>query len=465
MTTSSCNSKTIFQWLLSLGAPLAVMVIPINETFTEQMRLYLAITLLGILFFAFGNIKQTVVAFALPFAYVLSGVTTIDVVFRPWTMTTVWMFIGSFFLINALTRCGLLNRIAYKTIILFGGSYYGIFIGMGFLGLILAIITGGAGTIPMFALAIGICQALKLEKFSKEATGIFIVAALAGAVPGYVFYNSTTVMILAIGSSVGGPATIGWFEHFLLGVPLLVYYACCILLAAFLFKPSKKDAAANDKQYFIERCQEMGPISADEKKSLAVIILMLLFMMTATWTGVDTSYGFIIFPLLLYLPGINVGTEEDLKSFDFGFVLFVAACLGIGMTGGSLGFGDLVGEAFLPLLQGQSAYVFGGAVWLIGFVLNFLLTPMAIYASFAAPLTALAMNLGINPLTTYFLLFFGADQVIFPYECALYLIFFSYGVVQMKDFIKYFALRVFLSLILLFVVALPFYQFIGYLYI
>lgn len=463
--TNKLSTKAILQWIVSIGGPLLILLIPVNDIFTNQMRLYLAITLMGILFFAFGNVKQTVVAFFLPFAYILTGVTTASTVFQPWTMTTVWMFIGSFFLINALNRCGLLNRIAFKTILLFGGSYYGIFIGFGIIGLILAIMTGGAGTIPMLALAMGICSALGFEKFSKEATGIYLVAALAGAIPGYIFYNSTTVMMLAIGSSVGAPATIGWFEHLLLGIPLLVYYILAILLVVVLFKPSKEALQKTNKSYFVDQYRNLGIMTSDEKKALVVVVAMLLFMMSTTFTGFDASYGFIIFPLLLYLPGINVGTEEDLRNVDLGFILFVASCLGIGMTGGSLGFGTLISDLLLPMLENQSTFVFGGAVWLVGFVMNFLLTPMAIYASFSAPIAALAMELGINPITSYFLLFFGADQVFFPYECALYLIFFSYGVIQMKDFVKYFSIRTILSLLVLFLIAIPFYHLIGYMYV
>ena len=459
------NMKNALQWIVSIGLPLLIFLIPVTEAFTAQMRLYLIITLIGIFFFAFGNVKQTIVAFALPWAYVLTGVTTADVVFQPWEMTTIWMFVGSFFLINALTRCGLLNRIAYKTIVMFGGTYYGILFGLTIIGIIIGLVTGGCGAVPMLALAMGICKALNLENFSKEATGIFLVSALGGCIPGYVFYNATTMLMINIGSAVGAPATIGWFEHFFYGLPLLLYYFLSVILVAVMFPASKQKNATENRTYFAEKLHSLGAMSGTEKKAVVIIILMLLFMMTATITNVDASYGFIIFPLLLYLPGINVGTEEDLKAIDFGFVLFVAACLGIGMTGGVLGFGELVANTILPLLQDQGVWVFSGVVWLICFVMNFLLTPFAIFASFSAPLATLSMQLGIDPFATYFLMIFGADQVVFPYECAFYLIFFSYGVIQLKDFMKYFSAKIILSLIALFLIALPFYQLIGYLYL
>ena len=463
--TNKISAKNALQWIISIGIPLLILLIPVNETFTAQMRLYLMITLIGILFFAFGNVKQTVVSFALPWAYVLTGVTTADVVFSPWATTTIWMFVGSFFLINALTRCGLLNRIAYKTIVIFGGTYHGTLLGLTIISIIIGLVTGGCGAVPMLALALGICKALNLEKFSKEATGIFLVAALGGCIPGYIFYNVTTILMINIGSSVGAPGTIRWFEHFFYGIPILVYFFLSVLLVAFLFPASKKTNAAENRIHFSQLLHDLGPMHPAEIKAIIIIGLMLLFMMTATITNIDASYGFIIFPLLLYLPGINVGTEEDLKAMDFGFVLFVAACLGIGMTGSALGFGELVSNTILPLLQDQGVWVFSGVVWLVCFVMNFLLTPFAIFASFSAPLATLSMQLGIHPFATYFIMLIGADQLIFPYECAFYLIFFSYGVIRMEDFVKYFSAKILLSLVVLFLITLPFYKLIGYLYL
>ena len=244
-----------------------------------------------------------------------------------------------------------------------------------------------------------------------------------------------------------------------------MYFFLSVLLVAFLFPASKKTNAAENRIHFSQLLHDLGPMHPAEIKAIIIIGLMLFFMMTATITNIDASYGFIIFPLLLYLPGINVGTEEDLKAMDFGFVLFVAACLGIGMTGSALGFGELVSNTILPLLQDQGVWVFSGVVWLVCFVMNFLLTPFAIFASFSAPLATLSMQLGIHPFATYFIMLIGADQLIFPYECAFYLIFFSYGVIRMEDFVKYFSAKILLSLVVLFLITLPFYKLIGYLYL
>lgn len=47
------------------------MLLPVNEVMTVQLKLYLAITLVAVLFFVFEQVNSTVVALLLPIAYVL----------------------------------------------------------------------------------------------------------------------------------------------------------------------------------------------------------------------------------------------------------------------------------------------------------------------------------------------------------------------------------------------------------
>ena len=49
------NPKTIFAWLLTLGAPLGILMIPTTELFTVQMRIFLVITVFSILVIALGT--------------------------------------------------------------------------------------------------------------------------------------------------------------------------------------------------------------------------------------------------------------------------------------------------------------------------------------------------------------------------------------------------------------------------
>ena len=81
---SAVSPKTIVFWVLTIGLPAVILLMPTTEVMTMQIKLYLAITLLCILMFAFENVQQTAVALLLPLLYVVSGVVPASVAFSPW---------------------------------------------------------------------------------------------------------------------------------------------------------------------------------------------------------------------------------------------------------------------------------------------------------------------------------------------------------------------------------------------
>ena len=163
----------------------------------------------------------------------------------------------------------------------------------------------------------------------------------------------------------------------------------------------------------------------------------------------------------MLLPLVGCGTGENVKNLDLTFILFVASCMTIGFVAGGLGFGELVSALSAPVVESSTPTMLGIILYVVNVVLNFLLTPMAIMAGFTATFTQIALDLGLNPLVVYAVEFFGQDQILFPYEYALYLLYFSFGFISMKEFVKYFGAKLVLGFITLIAIALPFWKFTG----
>ena len=182
----------LLKWAIIILCPLLILCVPVNEMFTWPVKMFFVITLLAILLFALETIQQTAVAILLPIAYVVFQIAPSTVAFSPWTGNIPWMMIGGLILSNVLQNIGLLKRIAYKCIILTGCSYKGIIYGIGLAGLILNVMIPAQATIPLAALAFGICQAMGLKK-SKAAAGIMLSAGLAALLPNYLFFESESI--------------------------------------------------------------------------------------------------------------------------------------------------------------------------------------------------------------------------------------------------------------------------------
>ena len=453
--------KNIIAWVLTIGLPILIMLIPANDVLTTQFKGFLALTLAAILFFVFEQVNTTAIALALPIAYTLILKVPAEQVLYPWTMSIPWMLVGGFLLANILQRIGLLDRIAYKCILLTGASYNGIIWGLALAGLILFIMMPDNTMIPLAALAFGICKALNLPK-GREAAGITLAAAIAALIPVQFLFNPSVFFLVGIGQAATGPLTITWLDYIKYNWVLLLEYFALFFAITKLFKPKMP---INGKDFFQEAYDKLGRISGDEKRALVVVALLLAFLLTANLHKIDVMWGFAFIPLLMYLPGLKVATADDLKDINWGMVVFTVGCLTIGTTGGALGLGQIASSLVLPLIEGKSITFFLGLLYVAYFLLNFLLTPNAMISAFTLPLAEIAMQIGLNPMALYIFSLCAFDQVILPYEYVLYLIFFSFGMIYTKDFAKFMGVKMVINIIFVFALLIPWWKFTGFLYL
>ena len=165
------SKKTVIIWAITIILPLAIMLIPTNEIFNIKLKLYVAITLMGILIMAFESLNQLALAILLPVAYIVFQLAPANVVFSSWLSYIPWMMVGGLLLAEVLNGIGLLDRVAYKCIILTGGTYLGILAGIALAGVVMFIFIPGQTMIIMATLGYGICVALDLGR-SRASAGI-----------------------------------------------------------------------------------------------------------------------------------------------------------------------------------------------------------------------------------------------------------------------------------------------------
>lgn len=131
------------------------------------------------------------------------------------------------------------------------------------------------------------------------------------------------------------------------------------------------------------------------------------------------------------------------------------------MTSSYVGAGKMMAELLVPMLQTLSTTAVSVVIFITGFALNFLLTPLAICAGFSEPIAQIAAGLGMNPQVALYSMFVAMDQVILPYEYLNYLIFYAFGFVCMKDFIKIMSVKSLFGFVAFLVLMLPWWHVIG----
>ncbi|MFR6290003.1 MAG: SLC13 family permease [Peptococcaceae bacterium] len=449
----------MIKWAFNITLPLIIFLIPCNEVFTMQLKLFFTSTMFAILCFAFGTMNQTVVSLALPLFWVFTKVTEPTVAFQPWTQYVPWMMMTGLLLANTLESSGLLARISYWCIEKTGGTYAGMIWGVALASGFLTIFSGNV-VVPVAALTYGLCIALNTG-LTKASAGIMMTGAMGCQVLQPIKMQGPLLM-MGIGEPITGPLEfLGFFESLWVNAPILLEYVLMVFFITIFFKPDKP---IGGKEYFRQKLNEMGKITAREIKCATVLILFLVYILTKDIHGWSIQWGLAILPLLLCMPVIGSATDADVKKLNYGLIFFITACMGIGAVAGALGIGKILVDMVMPYLQGQSHYVFFLIEWFMLVILNFVMTPLAMEAAFTIPFATLGTAMGLDPMAIYYFMGSAVDQVIMPYQNALYLIFFGFGAMRVNDFMKIMSVKMGLNFIIMFAMLLPWWNFLGFLF-
>lgn len=392
--------------------------------------------------------------------YSATGICDVATVFSAWSNDVAWMIIGSLVFAAALNETGIMKRFAYALILKLGGSYIKMLWAIYFVGVIISLLTSVTGFPLLAAIAFAICKGLGYPLGSKESNGVAL-AAMAGSVCPFAWlYNPINAGVGdAVLKLINPDLGITWISYLQISWPWFIFdLLWMILLTKVFFKSTGADIKAD---FFKTELGKMGQISNAEKKALVLTIIIVLYMIISSFTGWKTAYGFSLIAWAVFLPGVNLANGDTLKKVNFGVVFFTVACIAIGNVGNALGVGELINTLVNPLLGNVSKAGFIGGVWGISTVSNFLLTPVAVSTALGVPLMQIGASLGVDPVATLFTIMMNTSNVFMPHENTAYLLFFAFGLMMMKDFIKYNAIRMIGHLIFMMVIIVPYWYLIG----
>ncbi len=453
------NIAQLIQWIAVFLTPICIFFIPESGLFTHQIKIFLMITTAGILVLAFEFFDYGLASMFIPALYAISGIVPTATAFSGYAGNIPWLVLGALLLTEVLNETGVLKRVAYWCILKCGGTFKGIAWGIFFAGLILTVMTSGSANFLLAPFCFGICMAMNLGK-SKESAVIMFAGCISTI--------STTPLVYKpafMGLALGGARTVipdvgvSWVGYLYHNLPNLLFCFILMFLAFLVFRPNSD--GIDGKAYFEEEYRKLGKVSATEKKTFAITILLFVFLLTTGIHGIAMEWGFVLIPWLFLLPGINCANSNTVHKINFSMVLFIGSCLCIGTVSGALGFGAIVSHIISPLLEDISSLGVIAIIWLAGFGVNFVLTPLAACGALSAPLTQVAIDIGLNPLVAIYTLISSMDQLLFPYEYASYAIFFAFGMCTMKNFIKFMAAKTVAHFAFMMCIMVPWWYFVG----
>ena len=264
-----------------------------------------------------------------------------------------------------------------------GSSYFSLLFCIYIVGVILTALTMGGAYYVTAAMCLGLIIALDIQNTRMAAC--IAMACMLGSVTAKCFTYCVTYYAIIAGMApqiFTDGVNISMVQSIVANWPM--FFVCLFSLWVFS-KWYKADRPLESKEYFAEQLAALGPWRREEKMNLIILSGILLYMATTTLTGFDISYSLMIGAFLFFFPGINSSPKETLRHISFDMIFFIGACMSIGTVAAYLGFGQLISDYCLPLFAktNNNTFAIFGVLFAIIFVLNFLMTPMAIDLGFS----------------------------------------------------------------------------------
>lgn len=461
MSETKVNKSVLTKWAIALIIGIVLWFMPMGSLITPELQKFFSISVAFILLVAFDLMPTLLISMVLPCCYMLAGIADATTALSPWTNTLMYLVTAGMIFANVMTDCGLMRRMALWFLRKAGGSFNTLVYTLFFVCLIMACVSFCQAWLLMLTLAIALCGAMGYGPCEKPTT-VLMMAAFCGTLCSTVYiYNPAYVPILdAAIKTIDPSATYYWYQTYMYMAP---YIPLCVLFLFILTKvyKTKNFTVAGGKEYFDSEYKKLGAITVPEKKAAVSLVFLLLFILTSSFHGLNTLYGFIFAVVYLFLPGIEVGKKEAVTKVNMGTIAFMVACMSIGTVGSKLGFDKLVTDLLSILLKDAGSYGVLYTVLGLGTVGKLVMTPLALLSCLTAPLAQLGVNLGLNPLATMNALHLSTDMYIMPYQNAWTMAFFAMGMLEFKEFIKLNIARCIMLVIALGVLFIPWWTLLG----
>ncbi len=458
---NSIGTNYYIKLALCLLVPLFILLLPCNEIFTSELRKYLAVTLFGISMFIFEVASGPVVALCLASCYAAFGVAPLNVVLSSWSHSIVFQSICCMLILEAVNATPLMKRIAAHLVIRMGGSYFGVLLGISLVSLVAAILIPNSGTTMLIVgLAYGLCLSLNLKPGQRAAAGIMMMAGFGvPEVQSFIYAPQGIGASAAMVSTTVEGFSISYFEI----IRDNIIFLPIVIILPFLFsKIYKPEQAINGVDFFKAELEKLGPIEGKEKRCMTILALMIVYLFTNQWHGMDMAYGFAFAVVALLFPAVNVATMADFKRVDLSLPILIACCMSIGNVGTYVGAGDAASSLILPVLQNaDSGFLFVATTWLCGVLANLIMTPMALFTLIGPLMGPIAEQLGYSPKIVAYILYHTGNQIVFPYENNIILMMYGFGMMSMGQFCKGAAAKVLIDFVMICALGFPFWLMLG----
>ncbi len=378
-----------------------------------------------------------------------------------WLSDTIWFVIACFIFGVIVEVSGLAKRLAIyilsiRSLLLMDLAFFVVNIVFALAGMA----TTFTKIVILFPILISIATLSGLSKLDPIvkhiALGINILGHLTGlfVLTGFIW---NPVMASLGGIKVGYVTWIQWFF-----VPVLLVNLVTLVVIYLVFLP--RSAKRFDLEVVKQERTKLGPITSNELKTIAWLIVAVLFWSTADLTKIPMGFSAVLVAGLMMLPRIGLVTfRQFIEKTDWNVVFFIMGIQAIGSLGAT-GFSKWIWSLILPAQMPSNGMV---SLMLMSFLVEILHVPLGSIGTTTAlaipSLAAHAQVMGMSSIVVSFVSYLCiVGQSFFVYQNATLVVGQAFGLWEAKDIMKLGIVMFFVLPITLGVLLYPWWLFMGW---
>lgn len=362
---------------------------------------------------ALGVLAMSIVTGIVPPATAMSGFAS-----PSW-----FLLLGVFGIGVAVSRSGLLYRVALHMLRLFPPTYRGQSLALAVAGLLSTPLLPSANgrTAMSSLLARELNEAMRLPPNSRGSAGMAMASFLGFGNMYFMFLNGTSVCMVVwslLPESVRGHVT--WLTWLWVALPVgLLVFAGSYLAILYMYPPEV--VCTVSRRTIQAQLQVLGPMSRLEQITTAVLSIVLIGFVTQSLHNLNPAWIALIGFLVLIAAGAV--DRQGLKSMDWGFMLLIGALVSLTEITKATGINDAlahwVGTFLAPL--GSNPYLFLGAVSLLTLLVTLIVTAQQGIIIMVISLIPISVTLGYNPFVVALVVLVLGGAWILPQQNPVYL--------------------------------------------
>jgi anion transporter len=370
-----------------------------------------------------GVIPEYIIALATALLIVLLKASTPAVAFSGFASPSWFLLLGVLGLGVAISRSGLLYRIALHLLRLLPPTYIGQSFALAITGLLFTPLLPSANSRSAIAspLARELSEAMRFPQLGNGSAGLAMSSFLGFGQMYFMFFNGTNICMLAW--SLLPPVTrqqVTWTSWFWIALPLgLITFFGSYLAIVLLFRPETTRLVSRETT--AAQLKVLGPFTKQEKITAGALGFMLIGFVTQNLHGLDPAW--IALPAFLFLVAVGTIDKNGLRAMDWGFLLLVGSLVSLSEVTRTSGFSDLltrwVRPLFLPL--GSSPYLFLGSVALLMIITRLAIPIQQAVLVVVVAILPVATQMGYNPFVTTLVVLALSNSWILPHQNSMYM--------------------------------------------